>query len=97
MAEATTVLDAIPREVVENIARNFRALEELRKVQALTQAKMIRACLDRINRTTTAWDDSAKRQRIAQEREAAKLYLLALATMLENAGGLDLKVEPPSL
>ncbi len=61
--EATTVLAAIPRDVVENIARNYRELEALRRQQSATQAKMIRACLAAFEQTTEQAQRKLERER----------------------------------
>lgn len=112
MADGTTV----SRATVEAIALSYRQLDELRRQQSLTQAKMIRACLAAIRQTTNQAQRSLERERrnhpnphkrhvrmhepgkkVREDRLRAELYLEALATMLENVGGLDVKPLPPSL
>lgn len=100
----------VSRAAVEQIAANFRELEALRKQQALTQAKMIRACLAAFNQTTQQAERRLMKEnparmptqleaqrKVREDKALAFLHLEALATMLENAGGLDLKPQPLSL
>ena len=75
-----------------------REQQVLRRQQATTQAKMIRACLRRIHwarnpeqspayrRAEGFHASAAARKEVIREGAQAMLYLESLATMLENQG-----------
>lgn len=88
--------DPIPRELVVQLNDNYRHLLELHAQQHTTMATMIRACVQRIERAKDPEGSpqvrravsfaaaSAARKQVRLEADQALLYLLALATSLEN-------------
>lgn len=81
------------REKLVEIAKLHHHLEELRAQQAATMARMIRGCLDKIEMDPATYnlrghESYRRRSEIVKEnrrdQKLAKLYLIALATSLED-------------
>lgn len=86
-----------PDPKLVELARLYHEMEVLRKSQAATQARMIRACVTTMSLDTGHYrirghESYIERAKIVEENKrnkaAAPLYLLALATQLENYAGV---------
>lgn len=78
--------DMIPRAKVIQLTDSYRALHVLQLQQYQTMAKMLRACLSRLDRKPTGFERSEDLRRNRAEREQALKGLRDLATMLEAKG-----------
>jgi len=93
----------VPRETVEEMAARFRELRELHRQQQATMAEMIRACVTNLDIDVNAHGmrgHETASQQIRQlnknkaNKAQARLYLLMLATSLEDqSGAFDLAGE----
>jgi len=93
----------VPRETVEEMAARFRELRQLQRQQQATMAEMIRACvanldIDVENHGMRGHETGAQRIDQRNKNKAnkaqARLYLLTLATSLEDqSGAFDLAGE----
>jgi hypothetical protein len=81
------------REKLEQVAKHYRELEDLRARQAATQALMIRGCLEKLlmdpnthnMRGHEGFGQRSKQiKKNRRDKHLAELYLIALATSLED-------------
>lgn len=86
-----------PDPTLVAVAKAYRELEVLRKQQAATIAELIRACVTTMSFDVNSYrvrgyeSYSQKQEIIAEnkrDKAAAPLYLLSLATHLENYAGV---------
>lgn len=75
---------SVPRETVEEIVRNVHAIMALEDRRKLTQAELIRWCLQALRRPAPAHPERKAEWR--RDMLLAPLYLEWLATQLEDAG-----------
>lgn len=78
--------DTIPRAKVIQITDSYRELHMLQLQQFATMAKMLRACLSRLDRKPTGFERTEDLRRNRAEREQALKGLRDLAAMLEAKG-----------